>query len=69
MENIEEVKQCHIRAGQKAIIDYVLLDPTERQRLNVHHRYKAPVFYGEQPFQPRKHDPQSLFLTCRPKIE
>lgn len=44
---IDEVIEGYGQAIKKAIIDYVLLDPGERDRLGVYIRYRNVPLYGD----------------------
>jgi hypothetical protein len=43
---INEVVEDYLNAIKKSIIDYILMDPTERDRLSVYIKYKNPHLYG-----------------------
>ena len=44
---IEEVVKDYLLAMKKSIIDYILLDPTECDRLNVYIKYNQVTLYGQ----------------------
>jgi len=46
INEIEEVKGDYLKAVKKSIIDYILLDKTERDRLNVNYIPHSLPFYG-----------------------
>lgn len=55
-ESIEEVKERYINSIKKSIIDYILLDQTEMDRLNIYLRHKAPKLYGQTAFKYQNYD-------------
>ena len=45
---IEEVINEYLNALKKSIIDYILMDPTECNRLNIYIKYNTLPLYGER---------------------
>jgi hypothetical protein len=68
-DQIEEVKDIYNTAIKKSIIDYILLDHREKDRLGVHSRFNAPIFYGERGFEYEYYNPQSLYKKSKDGIE
>lgn len=59
---INEVVEDYLNAIKKSIIDYILMDPTERDRLSVYIKYKNPHLYGEpQPYTIMPKNNNSLY--------
>lgn len=59
---INEVIEVYQNAIKKSIIDYILLDPIERDRLSVYIQYKNVRFYGNPtPFEITYRNDNSLY--------
>lgn len=63
---IDQVIDDYQNAVKKSIIDYILMDPTEKDRLSIYIKYKNVHLYGE----PRKinitfRNPNCLFVRNR----
>ncbi|KAI8893820.1 dynein heavy chain and region D6 of dynein motor-domain-containing protein [Globomyces pollinis-pini] len=68
---LEEIKQNHLTAVKQSIVDYILLDPSEQQRLKIPfivQRYepataRAPVPWHDHLITIKKTIEQNLFIT------
>ena len=69
VNEIEEVKVDYFKAVKKSIIDYILLEQAERDRLNVQYIPNPVPFYGEIVPHYQAYDPRSLYLASKTTIE
>ncbi|KAJ3308630.1 Dynein heavy chain 3, axonemal [Boothiomyces sp. JEL0838] len=68
---LEEVKQTHATAMKQSIVDYILLDPNEQQRLMIPPIFenyvcataRAPVPWHDNLIQVKNHIQHNLFIT------
>ena len=67
-ENIEEIKEIYNFSMKKSIIDYILLDQTEMDRLNINIKHRVAPLYGQRFPKFKSYDTDSLFRVNQPKI-
>lgn len=59
-----------MQAIKKSIIDYILLDPSEQDRLSVYIRYRNVPLYGQvKPNIVSFYNKNSLFALSKPALE